>query len=332
MPAFSRFLRYFLSVGRNGSIRRAAEELHVSASAIDRQLLNVEAALGIPLFERIPTGLHLTAAGEIMMAAGNDWLKSLAAVRGQIEDLRGLRRGHVDIAVIDALADGFIPRIIGQIRTDYPGITMAIRVLDNLQVRDAIATGEVDLGIYLEPQAYRDLDVRARADAVLGFVMLPDGDMADRSHCVFSEVSDRKLVVPAEPLALCRQVAVLADATGVEIRIGASSDNIQMIKSLVMQGAGIGILTSLDVIGEVARGALQFVAITDAVVQPMTLALCTASSRSPSLAADLVLTAIEDQFEELDHPSIDKATRTCPAAESIRQPLAATHFDPWRNT
>ena len=76
MPALSRFLRYFIAVGRLGSIRRAADELNVSASAIDRQILNVEANLGMPLFERLPTGLRLTAAGEIMMAAGSKWQKS----------------------------------------------------------------------------------------------------------------------------------------------------------------------------------------------------------------------------------------------------------------
>jgi DNA-binding transcriptional LysR family regulator len=64
MPAFSRFLRYFMAVGRLGSIRKAADELNVSASAIDRQILNAEAELGMPLFERLPTGLRLTAAGK----------------------------------------------------------------------------------------------------------------------------------------------------------------------------------------------------------------------------------------------------------------------------
>jgi len=96
MPAFSRFLRYFVAVGRLGSIRKAADELHVSASAIDRQILNVEANLGVPLFERLPSGLRLTAAGEIMMASGMRWQKNMIDVRAQIEDLRGLKRGHVD--------------------------------------------------------------------------------------------------------------------------------------------------------------------------------------------------------------------------------------------
>lgn len=88
MPAFSRFLRYFMVVGKAGSIRRAAEDLHVSASAIDRQLLAAEAEPGMPLFERLPTGLRLTAAGEILMGAGARWQKALAEVRVQIETPR----------------------------------------------------------------------------------------------------------------------------------------------------------------------------------------------------------------------------------------------------
>lgn len=89
MPAFSRFLRYFMAVGRLGSIRKAADELNLSASAIDRQILNVEAELGMPLFERLPTGLKLTAAGELMMASAHQWEKGMTEVRARIETCAG---------------------------------------------------------------------------------------------------------------------------------------------------------------------------------------------------------------------------------------------------
>lgn len=290
-----------MAVGHYGSIRRAAEELHVSASAVDRQILQAEAELGIPLFERLPSGLRLTAAGEIMMSAGGSWQKGLAAVRGQIEDLRGLRRGHVDIAIINALATGYIPKIVHRVQRDYPGITIALKVLDNLRVRDAIATGDVDFGIYLEPQTYRDLNVRAHAEAVLGIVSLPDHPLARQDKCRFSACASRKLVVPAEPLALCQQVNVLEGATGVKMDIAASSDNIQTIKSLVAEGIGLGILTSLDVITEVRRGELAFIALTDPILKPMTLALCTAASRSLSSAANLVLNEVDNDFAQLGY-------------------------------
>ncbi len=308
MPAFSRFLRYFMAVGRYGSIRRAAEELHVSASAVDRQILRAEADLGIPLFERLPTGLRLTSAGEILMSAGGRWQKSLVDVKGQIEDLRGLKRGHVEIGVIDALARGHIPAIVRKIQSEYPGITIGLHVLENLLVRDAIAAGDVDFGIYLEPQTFRDLTVRAHAEAVLGLVTLPDHPLSKLPSCRFSVCVGERLVVPAEPLALCKQVSVLSGTTALEMDVAASSDNIQMIKSLVAEGVGIGILTSLDVIAEVQAGQLAFIPLSDTVLRPMTVALCTASSRTPSSATQVVLAAIETSFSAFEfRPAVVEA-------------------------
>lgn len=299
MPAFSRFLRYFVVVGRLGSIRRAAEELNVSASAIDRQLLQAEAELGLPLFERLQTGLRLTAAGELMMAGAGQWQKGLADVRARIDDLRGLRRGHVDVAVIDALSKGMMPALVRQVKADYPAVTVALKVLDNVDIRRAIVANEVDFGIQLDPQASRDLGVRAHADVVLGFVTLPGHRLADRPSARFSACAGADLVLPAAPLALCQQVAALRATTGVEVVEAASSDNIQMIKSLVLAGVGIGLLTSLDVASEMRSGELAFTPITDAVVRPLTLALCVVPSRQLSAAANLVLGRIEIAFEGL---------------------------------
>jgi DNA-binding transcriptional LysR family regulator len=301
VPAFSRFLRYFMVVGRQGSIRRAAEQLHVSASAVDRQILNAEAEIGMPLFERLPSGLRLTAAGEILMAAGARWQKSLIDVRAQMGDLQGLKRGHVDIAVIDALAGGYIPTIVHRVQKQFPGITISLKVLENLRVRDAIVSGEVDFGIFLEPQTFRDLTVRAHVEVVLGFVTRPDHLLSTQLQSRFSGCAGSKLVVPAEPLALCQQVSVLEGVSGFEADIAASSDNIQMIKSLVAEGIGVGVLTSLDVIPEVAAGTLAFTRISDPILRPMTLALCAASSRQLSSAANVVLAEIENNFSQLGY-------------------------------
>lgn len=299
MPVFSRFLRYFVAVGRLGSIRKAAEELNVSASAIDRQILNVEAELGMPLFERLPTGLRLTAAGEIMMAAGGRWQKGLSDIRGQIEDLRGLKRGHVDIAVIDALAKGYVPAAIQAIKSRYPEITIGIRVLENDRVRQAIARGEVDFGILFEPQSFRELTVRAFVEVVLGFLTPAGHPFGAQKEARFSACVGSALIVPAEPLAVHQQVAVLEGATGVVLDKAVTCDNIQMITSLVLAGVGIGILTSLDVIAEVQDGLLTFTRISDPMLRPMTLALCAASTRTLSYAASVCLRELENDFAQL---------------------------------
>lgn len=93
MFAFSRFLLYFTEVARRGSFRKASEALHVSASSIDRQILRVEQELAMPLFERHPTGLRLTAAGELLLHAANNWKKDFTRVCEQLDDLRGCGGG-----------------------------------------------------------------------------------------------------------------------------------------------------------------------------------------------------------------------------------------------
>lgn len=299
MPAFSRFLRYFLAVGRLGSIRKAADELNVSASAIDRQILNVEAEIGMPLFERLPTGLRLTAAGEIMMAAGGRWQKSLAEVRAQIEDLRGLKRGHVEIAVIDALAKGVIPAAIHALQSRYPGITIEVKVASNDQVRRMIASGEVDFGVFFGPESYRDITVRAFVEVHLGFITPAGHPFGEQAEARFSACVGSPVVVPSSPLAVHQQIAVLEGTTRLTLDRKAASNNIQMITSLVLEGVGIGILTSLDVVTEVRSGLLSFTRISDPVLRPMTLALCTASARPPSYAADIVLGEIQSAFGQL---------------------------------
>ena len=299
MPTFSRFLRYFMAVGRLGSIRKAADELHVSASAIDRQILNAEAQFGMPLFERLPTGLRLTAAGEVLMAAGGRWQKGLSELRAQIQDLQGLKRGHVDIAIIDALTKGHVPVTIEAVQRQYPGISVGIQVMGSDAIRTVIAKGEVDFGICFEPQSLRDLTVRAFAEVALGFVSRPGDPLAALDAARFSACAGLPMIMPAPPLAVHQQVAVLEATTQLPVERKAASNNIQAIISLVLQGVGTGLLTSLDVASEVAAGQLCFTRITDPVLKPMTLALCTATSRTTSYAADIVLSEIQNNFAQL---------------------------------
>jgi len=312
MPAFTRFLRYFMVVGQMGSIRKAAGELNVSASAIDRQILNVEAELGIPLFERMPSGLRLTAAGEMIMAAGGRWQKELGGLRSQIEDLRGLKRGHIEIGIINALSKGYIPKAVTSIRSRFPGISVGLNVMANEHIREAILSGKVDFGIMFEPQGHRDLTVRAFVDVILGFVTPPDHVLAQSGPVRFSTCAGIPVVAPAEPLAVAQQVKVLEKVTTVELNAVASSNDIQTITSLSMEDVGVGILTSIDVLTEVRRGLLAFTPISDPLLRPMTLALCTASSRTPSFASAMALGEIENGFSQLGvetpaSPSVDSA-------------------------
>jgi DNA-binding transcriptional LysR family regulator len=82
-------LRYFFETVKAGSIRQAAEHIHVAPSAISRQIAKLEHELGAALFERRSTGVRLTPAGEILAGQLQSTVRDLMRVRGQIDELNG---------------------------------------------------------------------------------------------------------------------------------------------------------------------------------------------------------------------------------------------------
>ncbi len=171
-------------------------------------------------------------------------------------------------------------------------------MLDNVQVTAAIASGEVDLGIMLNPRTSRELAVRAHAQIQLGLVTPPKHSLARQRSVRFSVCAEQPIVAPAEPLALCEQIRGLEVATGVTLNTVATSDNIHMIKSLITHGLGLGVLTWLDVADEVQRGELAFIPLAHASLQPLTLAVCIDPARQLSAAARLFLGWVETALTE----------------------------------
>ena len=76
-PLHPKALRYLTAVAQLGSVQAAAREVSISASAIDRQILMLEEDMGVPLFERLPRGMRLTAAGELLLALSQRWKTDL---------------------------------------------------------------------------------------------------------------------------------------------------------------------------------------------------------------------------------------------------------------
>ncbi len=113
---FMRILGYVDEVARAGSIRKAAEHLNLTASALNRRVMDIEEELGTLLFERRPRGVRLTSAGELFLGLARRHLSDTERMRSQIEELKGLRRGVVRIAGSQALAHSFLPASLDQFR------------------------------------------------------------------------------------------------------------------------------------------------------------------------------------------------------------------------
>ena len=101
MPLHAAALAYLDEVARSGSIRQAARRLNIAASAVNRQILKLEVEFGTLLFERLPSGLRLTPAGELVVRHARATLHEYGRMRAELDALDGIRSGLVRIATLD---------------------------------------------------------------------------------------------------------------------------------------------------------------------------------------------------------------------------------------
>ena len=150
-----RILRYVDEVARTGSIRKAADHLNVTASAVNRRIMDLEEELGTALFERRSRGVRLTSAGEVFVNYLRQQDGDVERMKSQIEDLKGMRRGTVRIACSQALAPDFLPREVGEFRKQHPLVSFDIKVFDHERAMSALANYEVDLVLVFRPPIVR---------------------------------------------------------------------------------------------------------------------------------------------------------------------------------
>jgi DNA-binding transcriptional LysR family regulator len=153
-----RIWRYVDAVARAGSLRQAAERLNITPSALQRRIQDVEEDLGALLFERLPTGVRLTAAGEAFVRWVRSQASDLERVQSQIEDLSGLRRGQVRIACSQAMAASLLPQEIARFTSAFPLVHFVVSVRDHGRAITMLREYEADLALVFRPKRQPDFE------------------------------------------------------------------------------------------------------------------------------------------------------------------------------
>ncbi|MDR0201011.1 MAG: LysR family transcriptional regulator [Delftia acidovorans] len=295
----ARVLRYLDEVVRRGSIRKAAEHLHVAPTAVNRQILDLEAELGTPLFERIHKRLRLTPTGEMVLAHVRATLREHAALRERIAELQGARSGDITVAATTGLAGSLLPSLVHEFRQRHPGI--AVRVID-LPVADiaaAVEGGDADLGLAYDLPERPVLRALATSEWQIGAIVPPRHALARQSSVLLSECVGHPLILPAPPLSIRSLLDEAFARNAIEVTPVAESTSMALIQRLVMLGEGIALLNPLDVMEERSRNALVFVPLRDAHLQRQTLVLAARARGQLSAAGELMAQSIGEALARL---------------------------------
>ena len=192
-----RVLKYSLTVGREESISRAAEVLHITQPTLSRQLAQMEEETGVKLFQRGSRKITLTNEGMLLRRRAEEIVelvdRTVAELPLQEKEVEGtITIGSGEVAGMEVLAE-----ICGSFREKHPKVIFDLYTATADVVKERMERGLIDIGLLLEPVdkekfAYARLAVKER------FVVLmkPDDPLAEKECVTKDDLDGQPLILP----------------------------------------------------------------------------------------------------------------------------------------
>ena len=145
-------LRGFVEVARLGHFTRASEHLHLAQPSLSRQISTLERELGAELFHRARGHIGLTAAGEALLPRAQRMLAESDAIREEMAELAGLRRGRVRLGAPPTLCISLVAEAISTFHAAHPGVDLHLTESGSRLLVDQLAVGAVDIALITESE------------------------------------------------------------------------------------------------------------------------------------------------------------------------------------
>jgi DNA-binding transcriptional LysR family regulator len=236
-------LEYFLEAARQRNFTRAAARLHLAQAALSEQIRKLEDELGTALFHRGRRESSLTAAGEMLRTHAESLLAQADGARRAVQELVGLRRGHLAIGAIPSVSACLLPSVVAEFRRRYPAIELSLIEGTSETIAEWVESGRVQIGIVQRPAAAGDFDETLLLHERF-LLFLP------RSHAFAKRRSISLKTFSAEPFVFykgrARDTALIAcRAAGFEPRVACESGELETVRALVAAGLGVALLPAL---------------------------------------------------------------------------------------
>lgn len=243
-----------------------------------------EKELGVALFDRVPQGLRLTAAGEQLIYNLRRWNQEFESIRVEIDNIQGLQRGKVTIATAEAMGNELMAEILREFHDSHPNVMISIHVVGAGGVREMVLSGHADLGLTFMPTAYRVMRVEHSISLTPGIAVPAGHELAMREAIALAKCTELPLILPDDALRIRGSIDAATTKLGLTLQHAAIVNNFGLMKSMVTNGIGLAVISRAEVLGEIRAGTIAFVPFSDPEIAKLSLSLVTASHPSPAAA------------------------------------------------
>lgn len=199
-----RSLNYFLEIAREGSMTKAAEKLHVSQSALSKQMAELENELGKSLFKRIRTGILLTDEGMLLKQRAEDILEMVEKTSGEFKAMDNIQGGDIYIGCAESFLIGHIAAAIREFKKAYPMLKFHIYSGDTEPLAEKLDRGMLDLAVIAEtPDLSKYNYIELPGEDAWGLIMKKDHPLASKTFIEADDLTGIDL--------MCSRQAIVSD-------------------------------------------------------------------------------------------------------------------------
>jgi DNA-binding transcriptional LysR family regulator len=295
---------YFDVVCRCRSIREAARQLNVASSAVNRQVLKLEDELGVPLFDRLPGGLQLTSAGEVLARHVRLVLQDAERARSELDAMQGLRTGHVEIATVEGPTVDVLPNLLMVLRERYPRVTVGVTTLGSPAIPEAVTSGAADIGLAFALPRTAELSQLAVGHFRLGAIVAPGHPLADRRDVSFATCAEHTLILAKRELSIHHLLAPIL-ARHSRLRPPIESSSVELSRQLALRGMGVAFQTRIGIETDRREGRLVHLPLSDNGAVYSDLGVYVRAGRYLPVAVDAFVRALGEEIARLEQAEAD---------------------------
>jgi len=237
-PVDIRHLRYFLAIAEAGSFSRAADHLGVSQPSISQQMRDIEARLGVTLFQRHGKRILLTSAGLVFQEHARTLLRQfenfLQNVSNESEQLHGTLR----LGVVPIIDTAFVPRLMGQFASEHPEVNVSVQEVSSTEIETALEEGRMDLGLGFVTRHSPNLRYEPLCNDDFALIVPEGHPWWKRNAINLSEIHQQRLAQLPDTFATRRMTDEICQAHQIRPRTIAEISAIEtLLRSLEPLGA-----------------------------------------------------------------------------------------------
>jgi DNA-binding transcriptional LysR family regulator len=193
-----RQLRYFLMLANELHFKRAADKLFIVQPALTKQIQDLEAELGVILFDRNKRNVKLSVAGEFFRNEISSVFEHLEKTKNEIKQVEQGQKGEIKIGYVGSCIHTFLPNLLADLNKKYPEIHTYLSEMTSASQLLAVQKGELDIAFLRNPPLNKRFEQRIVFQENFSLVLPQNHWLDEINFQSLAQVSNEKFILPTK--------------------------------------------------------------------------------------------------------------------------------------